>query len=152
MSVAIEMNDSQVQELIDFVSNSKNLKNRLNIAYHILFKLGPNYPFNPLRNLAHKKTETPYIFFNDVDFIPNFGMYSSFRHKIHERGNLTKIGIVVPAFDTFMTNFSYPRNKVEMLKLIRAKKVQQSRIQMWPKGHSATNYAKWNNAKEPYFV
>ena len=154
MSLAIEVTDSQVQLVFDFVSTSELLSQRKNIAYHLLFKISPSYPINPMRILGHKFVTTPYVFFNDIDFIPSYGLYDNLKDIIRNMTNMSKIALVVPAFETDNPEVSFPRDKQEMVDLIRRKLVRKFHHKYWPPGHAPTDYSKWaqNTTTGPYTV
>ena len=74
-SIAIQVTESQVQGVMDFLLNSEILRDRRNVSYHLLFKIGPSYAINPLRALGHKFVSTPYVFYGDIDYVSSHGMY-----------------------------------------------------------------------------
>ena len=154
MSLAIHVIDAQVQQVIDFVSKSELLSQRKNIAYHLLFKLGPSYPENPMRNLGHKFVTTPYVFFNDIDFVPSYGLYENLKDIISNIDDMQKTALVVPCFDTSQPKMNYPSNKQEMVNLMQKHLVSQSHVAFWRRGHAPTNYNKWaqNTTTSPYTV
>jgi len=154
MSLAIEVTDSQVQLVFDFVSTSELLSQRKNIAYHLLFRISPTYPANPMRILGHKFVTTPYVFFNDIDFVPSYGLYENLKDIISNIDDMQKTALVIPCFDTSQPKMNYPSNKQEMVSLMQKHLVSQSHVAFWRRGHAPTNYNKWaqNTTTEPYTV
>ena len=97
-------------------------------SYHMLFRIGPSYPINPLRVLALTHAVTPYVLHNDVDFVSSYGMYTTLKADLRRLGNLNKIAVVVPAFETMDPDLKFPRNREEMVSLIAKKKVYQFHV------------------------
>ncbi|BHF60395.1 Glycosyltransferase-like 1B [Sparganum proliferum] len=62
------------------------------------------------------------------------------------------VAYVIPAFETFYTQFLFPSNKTELLNQINIGVVKPFRIDLWPAGHQATNYTHWYNSSIPYEV
>ena len=153
-SVAIHVTDSQVQGVVDFLLHSKSLQHRVNVTYHFLFRVGPSYPPNHARELAHRFVSTPYMLILDVDFVPSFGLYDSLKEKLKAGtfGNMEKAAVVIPAFETNQTNFTVPQNKSIMLDLFLNHKVHQFHHTYFYAGHGPTDYNKWKNATRPYFA
>ena len=153
MSLAIHVTDSEVEKVFDLVSKSKVLSLRKNIAYHLLFKIGPCYPINPLRILGHNFVTTPYVFFIDMDFIPSYGLYDNLMDVIRNIDDMEKTALVVPAFQTKHKDMNYPRNKQEMVGFMQRELVRMFHNN-WPQGHAPTNYNKWaqNTTTSPYTV
>ena len=152
ISIAIQVTDSQVQEVIDFISSSVILRKRRNISYHLMFRIGPSYPINPLRELAYRHIETPYVFYNDIDFVSSYGIYTTIKNDLRMLGNSSKVAIVVAAFETQDSDFKFPRDKSELLELIVRKTVYHFHRKTFPEGHAQTNYVKWVSATQPYYV
>ena len=152
INFGIQVSDSEVQTVIDFISNSTILRERRNISYHLLFRIGPSYPINPLRVLALTHAVTPYVLHDDIDFVSSYGMYTTLKADLRRLGNLNKIAVVVAAFETMDPDLKFPRNRKEMLSLIEKEIVYQARLKQWTRGHGPTNYAKWATTTEPYTV
>ena len=152
VSIAIQVTDSQVPEVIDFILNSPILRERKNISYHLLFRIGPSYPINALRSLAHRYVSTPYVFFSDIDYVSSYGMYKTIKKNLKQLGNVNKTAIVIPTFETDRFKFSIPHNKLEMLELFSLGVVQQFHVASFPKGQRPTNYTRWTFATEPYYI
>ena len=153
MSIAIEVTDSQVQEVIDFVSKSELLLQRKNIAYHLLFKIGFSYPINPMRVLAHKFVTTPYVLFTDVDFIPSYDLYENLKNIFKNMKSMKKMALVVPAFECYNPEMNFPKNKQELLDLMKKELVRPFHWR-YRLGHGPTNYNKWKQSTttSPYTV
>ena len=152
VSIAIQVTDSQASEVIDFILNSTILRQKKNISYHLLFKIGPSYPPNYMRSLAHKHVSTPYVFFNDIDYVTSYQLYSTMKQHLKQLGNINKTAIVIPAFETDEVGFNVPHNKSGMLKCISRNQVRQFHKKIWNEGHEPTNYAKWKTATKPYYI
>ena len=152
VSIAIQVTELQAPEVIDMILNSTILKNRKNITFHIMFSIGPSYPINALRSLAHRYASTPYVFFNDIDFVSSYGMYTVMKQHLKKIRNVDKIAIVIPAFEISNTTLTIPQNRSEMLKLLAKKKVRQFHDKVYSEGHAQTNYRKWKMVTKPYYV
>ena len=153
-SVTIHVTDSQAQGVVDFLLHSKSLQHRENVTYHFLFRVGPSYPPNHARELAHRFVSTPYMLILDVDYVPSFGLYDSLKEKLKARtfGNMEKTAVVIPAFETDDANFAVPRTKRAMIRLIRHNMVWQFHVKHFKTGHEATDYQLWKTAHQPYPV
>lgn len=79
ISLALYMSDAEAQQFLRYAQASEVLKNRKNVAYHIVYKEGQFYPVNLVRNVALKNANTPYVFLTDVDFLPMYGLYDYLR-------------------------------------------------------------------------
>ena len=153
MSIAVFANDSEVSDLLNLISSSPVISSRHNIGYHIVYKEGIFYPINPLRIAAFDNVRTPYVFFNDLDFLPSFGLYSHLKDTI-KKIKLVDTALVVPALETYEDpqNFCFPRNKAAVAKLMSQNKVFQFHINTFSSGHAPTDYATWKRATQPYEV
>ena len=153
-SVAIHLTDSQLQGVISFLLNSESLQHRLDVSYHLLFRVGPSYPPNHARELAHRFVSTPYMFILDVDYVSSFGLYKALKERLKKNvfGNMSKTAVVIPAFETSDKKFKVPKSKPEMVKLFRNHKVYQFHHKYFYPGHGPTNYNKWKTASKPYYV
>ena len=58
----------------------------------------------------------------------------------------------MPAFETQRYRFAFPTNKTELVQMITDEDVIAFRSDIWPKGHSATNFTRWMNSTAPYMV
>ena len=152
VSFAIQVTESQVQGVVDFILNSEILRERRNISYHLLFRIGPSYPFNALRELAHRHVTTPYIFYSDIDFVSSYRMYTSIKQDLKAIGNMNKIAIVIAAFEADETDFKIPHSKSEMVELKLKDKVRQVHCDYFNTGHGRTDYKKWETATKPYSI
>ena len=153
-SVAIHVTDSQVQGVVDYLLNSKSLQHRLNVSYHLLFRVGPSYAPNHARELAHRFVSTPYMFVLDVDYVASFGVYGALKEKLEANlfGSMEKTAVVIPAFETSEKKFKVPHSKLKMVHLFVKHKVHQFHHNYFYPGHGPTNYKKWVTATKPYFV
>ncbi|XP_032663746.1 LARGE xylosyl- and glucuronyltransferase 2-like isoform X6 [Odontomachus brunneus] len=152
ISVAIYLTDAEVQNFLDFVQGSADLRARRNIAYHVVYKDGELYPINYLRNTAMLYVSTPFIFQLDIDFLPQFGLHENIMSYINKLGitESHKIALIVPAFETERYRFDFPANKEELLKFLKRGILYTFRYHVWTQGHAATNYSIWRSSLEPY--
>ena len=153
-SVAIHVTDSQVQSVVDFLLDSESLRERRNVSYHLVFRVGPSYPPNHGRELAHRFVSTPYMFILDVDFVPSYGLYGVLKEKLENKafGSMDKTAIVIPAFETGNHKFKIPFTKAAMVKLFVKHMVHQFHHKKFYAGHGPTNYTKYKTATKPYSV
>ncbi|CAO2579821.1 Xylosyl- and glucuronyltransferase LARGE2 [Lemmus lemmus] len=155
MSLALYLTDAEAQQFLHFVETSPVLSARKDVAYHIVYREGPLYPVNQLRNVALAQALTPYVFLSDIDFLPAYSLYDYLRASIEqlELSSLQrKAALVVPAFETLHYRFSFPNSKAELLTLLDAGSLHTFRYHEWPQGHAPTDYARWREAQAPYHV
>lgn len=79
MSLALYLTDAEAQQFLHFVEASAVLSARQNVAYHVVYREGPLYPINQLRNVALAQALTPYVFLSDIDFLPSYSLYDYLR-------------------------------------------------------------------------
>ncbi|XP_037378290.1 xylosyl- and glucuronyltransferase LARGE2 [Talpa occidentalis] len=154
MSLALYLTDAEAQQFLRFVEASAVLSARKDVAYHVVYREGPLYPVNQLRNVALAQALTPYVFLSDIDFLPAYSLYDYLRASIEqlELGSRRKAALVVPAFETLHYRFSFPSSKAELLALLDAGALCTFRYHEWPRGHAPTDYARWREAQAPYRV
>nr|XP_031315586.1 LARGE xylosyl- and glucuronyltransferase 2 isoform X1 [Camelus dromedarius] len=154
MSLALYLTDAEAQQFLRFVETSAVLSARQDVAYHLVYREGPFYPINQLRNVALAQALTPYVFLSDIDFLPAYSLYNYLRASIEqlELDGGRKAALVVPAFETLHYRFSFPTSKAELLALLDAGSLHTFRYHEWPRGHAPTDYARWREAQEPYRV
>ncbi|XP_041911115.1 LARGE xylosyl- and glucuronyltransferase 2 isoform X3 [Arvicola amphibius] len=155
MSLALYLTDAEAQQFLYFVETSPVLSTRKDVAYHIVYREGPLYPVNQLRNVALAQALTPYVFLSDIDFLPAYSLYDYLRASIEqlELSSLQrKAALVVPAFETLHYRFNFPNSKAELLTLLDAGSLYTFRYHEWPQGHAPTDYARWREAQAPYRV
>ncbi|XP_002709120.1 xylosyl- and glucuronyltransferase LARGE2 isoform X1 [Oryctolagus cuniculus] len=154
MSLALYLTDAEAQQFLRFVEASPVLSARQDVAYHVVYREGPLYPVNQLRNVALAQALTPYVFLSDIDFLPAYSLYDYLRASIEqlELGGRRKAALVVPAFETLHYRFSFPTSKAELLALLDAGSLHTFRYHEWPQGHAPTDYARWREARVPYRV
>ncbi|XP_047371795.1 xylosyl- and glucuronyltransferase LARGE2 isoform X1 [Sciurus carolinensis] len=154
MSLALYLTDAEAQQFLHFVEASPVLSARQDVAYHVVYREGPLYPVNQLRNVALAQALTPYVFLSDIDFLPAYSLYDYLRASIEqlELGGRRKAALVVPAFETLRYRFSFPSSKAELLALLDAGSLYTFRYHEWPQGHAPTDYARWREAQAPYRV
>eukprot|EP00071_Canis_lupus_P027637 XP_022261194.1 LARGE xylosyl- and glucuronyltransferase 2 isoform X2 [Canis lupus familiaris] len=154
MSLALYLTDAEAQQFLRFVEASAVLSARQDVAYHVVYREGPLYPVNQLRNVALAQALTPYVFLSDIDFLPAFSLYDYLRASIEQLqlGSEQKAALVVPAFETLHYRFSFPSSKAELLALLDSGALYTFRFHEWPRGHAATDYVRWRQARTPYRV
>ncbi|KAK1335715.1 hypothetical protein QTO34_003508 [Cnephaeus nilssonii] len=154
MSLALYLTDAEAQQFLRFVEASEVLSARQDVAYHVVYREGPLYPINQIRNVALAQALTPYVFLSDIDFLPAYSLYDYLRASIEqlELGSRRKAALVVPAFETLHYQFSFPTSKADLLALLDAGSVYTFRYHEWPRGHTPTDYARWREAQAPYRV
>lgn len=155
MSLALYLTDAEAQQFLSFVETSPVLSARKDVAYHVVYRDGPLYPVNQLRNVALAQALTPYVFLSDIDFLPAYSLYDYLRASIEqlELGRRQrKAALVVPAFETLHYRFSFPNSKAELLTLLDAGFLHTFRYHEWPQGHAPTDYTRWREAQAPYRV
>ncbi|XP_022363252.1 LARGE xylosyl- and glucuronyltransferase 2 isoform X4 [Enhydra lutris kenyoni] len=120
MSLALYLTDAEAQQFLRFVEASAVLSARQNVAYHVVYREGPLYPVNQLRNVALAQSLTPYVFLSDIDFLPAYSLYDYLRASIEQLklGSERKAALVVPAFETLHYRFRFPSSKAELLALL----------------------------------
>uniref|UniRef100_A0A8C8ZE89 LARGE xylosyl- and glucuronyltransferase 2 n=1 Tax=Prolemur simus TaxID=1328070 RepID=A0A8C8ZE89_PROSS len=154
MSLALYLTDAEAQQFLRFVEASPVLSARQDVAYHVVYREGPLYPINQLRNVALAQALTPYVFLSDIDFLPAYSLYDYLRASIEQLGldSRRKAALVVPAFETLHYRFSFPTSKAELLALLDAGALHTFRYHEWPQGHAPTDYTRWREAEAPYRV
>jgi len=53
------------------------------------------YPINYLRNVAINNSQTSYIFYVDVDLVPNAGLYSTLRRRLAQLHDVNRRQVVM---------------------------------------------------------
>ncbi|XP_017447208.1 xylosyl- and glucuronyltransferase LARGE2 isoform X6 [Rattus norvegicus] len=155
MSLALYLTDAEAQQFLRFVETSPVLSARKDVAYHVVYRDGPLYPVNQLRNVALAQALTPYVFLSDIDFLPAYSLYDYLRASIEQLAlgrRQRKAALVVPAFETLHYRFSFPNSKAELLTLLDAGSLHTFRYHEWPQGHASTDYTRWREAQAPYRV
>ncbi|XP_032759629.1 LARGE xylosyl- and glucuronyltransferase 2 isoform X5 [Rattus rattus] len=155
MSLALYLTDAEAQQFLRFVETSPVLSARKDVAYHVVYRDGPLYPVNQLRNVALAQALTPYVFLSDIDFLPAYSLYDYLRASIEQLAlgrRQRKAALVVPAFETLHYRFSFPNSKAELLTLLDAGSLHTFRYHEWPQGHASTDYTRWREAQAPYQV
>ena len=155
MSIAVFANDSELSSLLHLIHSSSVISSRCNIAYHIVYKEGVNmyYPINPLRVVAMENAGTQYVFLNDMDFLPSFGLYSLLKQAV-KGSDLSHSALVVPAFETYedLKTFHFPLNKSALLHMLLKDTVIQVHRDTFIPGHAPTDYPRWSRASEKYEI
>ncbi|XP_043233397.1 LARGE xylosyl- and glucuronyltransferase 1-like isoform X2 [Amphibalanus amphitrite] len=154
VSLVVYMSDAEAQVFLQYVQQSPVLRQRDNVAYHVVYKDGMYYPVNYLRNVALREVLTPYVFLADIDFLPMKGLYNALLRttaELLEDGGRPK-ALVVPAFETQRYRLTFPESKAELLNMLDMGDLFTFRYHVWAKGHAPTDFGKWRTATTPYTV
>ena len=151
MSLSVYASDLETLKLINHHHSSLCLRQRDNIAIHIVYPDGSFYPVNYLRNVAVENAQTQYVFLCDIDFLPYVHLYGYLQEAARVLGTPTR-AFIVPAFETHLYNFDFPPNKTSLIKMLESQFLHTFRHHEWPKGHAPTNYDHWITASIPYHV
>ena len=150
ISITMYGTDTQAWNLTQFIS--ENGINRMNMAIHIVYKQGKFYPVNHLRNIALNAVSTPYVFLNDGDFLPSFGLFSYLKkaNKVLMTGS-EKRALVIPAFNG-EEGFTYPKDKADLQEMLQEGSVRMFCVWCAHQTHGPTNYSVWEKTSFPYRV
>uniref|UniRef100_A0A5S6QQW4 Glycosyltransferase-like protein LARGE2 n=1 Tax=Trichuris muris TaxID=70415 RepID=A0A5S6QQW4_TRIMR len=151
MAVSIYLTDAEFHHLEDHLGKLQ-LVGRRNVAVHAVYKEGPFYPINKLRNIALRSVRTPYVFLCDVDFVPMMGAYEVLKKGIQDWGNMERLALIVPAFELNSLHGKFPINKTKLQELYLEGEIAIFGKDKWNKGHVATDYDRWMTAVRPYKV
>lgn len=153
-TIVLHLTDAEAMELPRKVRESKVLRNRKAVTYHIVYKRQVYNPINYLRNVALNNSHSPYLLFVDVDLIPNQGLYTSLKRlvKIYMNKENNDTVLVVPAFQMFIDlGHATPKNKSQLLVFMPNRTVVgYGMLRSWNLGHKPTNYGRWVSAEKPY--
>ncbi|KAF5285517.1 hypothetical protein FQR65_LT13214 [Abscondita terminalis] len=152
ISVSLYLEEENLFTTIRYIHQSKELKNRYNIAYHVLFKKGTYQPINVLRNVALKYVNTPYVLLNDVDLIPELNLCKLIKNHIKSMKTMKKKALVIPAFATTRKNVPIPSDLVQLKKLWNKGDIIPFHQNTFPKGHRSTNYTKFKISSQRYTI
>ena len=114
ISMSVFASDADLPVLEQYHNNSQALRERTNIAIHIVFRRGGHYPVNYMRNVALSHARSPFVFLVDIDFVPNPGAYAYLtRIVLREMAQKSdgRVALVVPAFETLRYKFQFPHNR-----------------------------------------
>mmetsp|Transcript_15052 Transcript_15052/g.28793 ORF Transcript_15052/g.28793 Transcript_15052/m.28793 type:complete len:408 (+) Transcript_15052:125-1348(+) len=125
-------------------------------SFHVVLeKTELPYPHNILRNLAMEYLEGDFFVAADVDFIPTPDSHRQlvdlFKRNARVRQKLvTKTVMVLAAFERHMpknnqevTEDLLPRNKAEVIEMVKSKKGNGFHMAGSSAGHGPTDYEKW---------
>jgi glycosyltransferase-like protein LARGE len=154
VTFVIYCTDSELWLIKQHIASFSSLLERYNVAIHVVYREGELYPINFLRNVALNFSSTPYVFINDVDFLPMFNLYNYLRESIKIlKLDVQKRALVIPAFESLQYRLEFPHDKQTLLKMLQLKLgIQIFRQDIWENGHSAVNYDKWYQASNPYKI
>lgn len=161
LAVYINDGDTQISELVHFVSNHTQALQ--NTSIHVMMEHTRRrqallYPHNPLRNLALDYSADDYVLITDVDLIPGPRDCHSMLLKTMKRNDgeimremvERKVIFVLPAFDIFpkegqdlATPDQLPDSKGAVVEAMRQEKGEPFRYTRWNAGHGATNFTRW---------
>lgn len=154
ISLAVYASDAESWKFLDYIHRLKSAWKEWNLCVHLVYKEdGRLYPVNYLRNVALNESNTPFVFLSDFDFAPTPNLYSYLKEAIKVLKLRTlKRALVVPAFESLEYKLSFPQNKETLLSQVSNGKIKPFRLDVWEKGHLATNYEKWYSADRPYKI
>ncbi|KAF5274147.1 hypothetical protein FQR65_LT04545 [Abscondita terminalis] len=152
ISVALYLEEEQLLTTLNYINQSRQLNQRYNIAFHVLFKNGEYQPINRLRNIALKHVNTPYVLLNDVDFVPSLNLYTTIKNHIKSTQNMKKKALVIPAFSANYLNVSIPLDFHQLSQMWKGGIILPFHQNFFPKGHRSTDYEKLKTANEPYTI
>ncbi len=126
--------------------------NQVNLTYRAYKRL--DYPVNVGRMISRESITTHFVFVADVELYPSPGLIPKFldmvqRNKIMEDNMTTaknKTVYVTPIFE-IRKGLSLPKNKTELLPLIKAKDVQPFHQAFCAECHTVPYYKQWLKAK-----
>ena len=149
MSIAIYASDEEAWQVNGYLD--KVLKERTNVAVHMVFKDGTFYPVNYMRNVAVERVRTPFVFLSDFDFVPMKGLYSYLKSAVTTKSG-NRQAFIVPAYESPKNDLNIPTNKDELVKMVRKKELNPFHLYHYTRGHAPTNFSKWESTKEAYDV
>ncbi|KAF5274148.1 hypothetical protein FQR65_LT04546 [Abscondita terminalis] len=152
ISVSLYLEEENLFTAMRYINQSKELKNRYNIAYHVLFKEGTYQPINLLRNIALTYVNTPYVLLNDVDFVPGLNLYDLIKYQIKSMNTMEKKALVIPAFGTERNEVPIPLDLVHLNELWNKNDIIPFHQKFFPKGHRSTDYKKFEISEQPYTI
>ena len=151
ISITLYASDSDMREVLSYISASPVLKDSKKLALHVVSKKGQFYPINHLRNIAIDYVKTPYMYLSDIDFRPMNGLYHYIKKSIQVIGR-KKQALIVPAFESLLYQINFPASKKELIKMLNNKQLFKFKEHTWKVGHSPTDYQHWKIADKPYKV
>ena len=150
LSIAMYGTDAQAQNLTLFLAEQG--VHRSNLAIHIVYRQGKFYPVNHLRNVALNAVTTPYVFLNDGDFLPSYGLFHYLKsaNKLLLNDSKKRV-LVIPAFDG-KAGFVYPENKADLLDKVNNQSIRIFCVWCTHQTHGQTNFTLWAESSYPYKV
>jgi len=116
------------------------------------------YQFNLWRNIARLYSPSEYVIMLDVDFVPDAQLYDRLMEnwEVMQKDMDNKKAFIIPAFQFKQGHErnKIPKNKAEMVKLLRQDKAELFHADWFP-GHGFTDVEKWMNQRAgdaPYQV
>ena len=172
------VNGSTIEEVIAFLDAFHNAMERESencaldlelVVERFLSWDDPNiglYPFNAVRNRALMLANTETIMLLDVDFVPSALLPKLYHGKQSKYKELLqtlvveKIAYIVPAFETrkqgtdgrVLAKSLAEGNKIDAAEAFRRGDIEGFQVSKYPAGHSPTDFDRWMNASDPYFV
>ncbi len=150
ISASVYCSDNEAWQL---TQQLQAFQDRDNIAIHVVYKTGKQFPVNYLRNVALAASSTPFVFLSDCDFLTSYNLYVYLKKAARtlQNGNSPRRAMIIPAFESLKYNFKFPTSKSNLLDQCR-KGIIQIFHKDWFSGHGPTNYNKWANSRSPYSV
>ena len=155
VSLALYTTDTDAWKFLDYLNSLPLIiRKRTNLSVHVVYSDHHDfYPVNYLRNVALNASNTPFVFFSDIDFVPMLKLYSYVREGIKVlRPDSKKRALVVPAFESTKYKLGYPKDKQTLLSHVNIGKIMTFRQDIWEHGHAATDYDKWYTTDHPYKI
>ncbi|XP_065909688.1 xylosyl- and glucuronyltransferase LARGE2s-like [Dysidea avara] len=154
ISLSLYLTDPEASHFLQLATSSPVISHRTNIAFHVVYKSINDagfYPVNYMRNVALRHANTQYVFLSDIDFLPSYGLHDYLKGLVKDEISERKI-FVIPAFETLRYRLEFPSDKLSLLRMLDEGTLYTFRYHVWKRGHSATDYAKWRTAVNPYKV
>ena len=143
--------DQDLEDFVTFVAQHHDGVFR-RTSFHIFMETPRSprgYPHNILRNLALKYMQTDYFLALDSDFVTTKRCYDRLVGYLAMDDFKTKLQaktlLVLPAFEVAPeANASIvPESRSQVVQLLQQKTVAQFEMDLYARGHLATNFPKW---------
>ncbi|CAG0890946.1 unnamed protein product [Darwinula stevensoni] len=107
------------------------------------------YPQNLMRNVARSSCNTPFTFLIDVDMVPMPGLKESLDGFLESQGNeSTKCVYVIPTYEIHDSVTVLPRNKTELLRLVKKKLAQPFHVKVAVRNSQSSDLRRWASIPE----
>jgi glycosyltransferase-like protein LARGE len=151
LSISLYVTDMDVHSVEELMLHSRVLSERRNSALHFVFRSGPYYPVNYMRNVALREVKTDYAFLVDIDFIASPGGYADLV-KLAARHVDERTALIVPAFETLRYKFKFPKSKEDLFEKVDRGEILTFRSLEWVKGHAPTDFQRLRFATDVYQI